>query len=116
MVKLYKGPFIATQLNSTRRRVELSCVAIDTLTDATQLNCRRRSVMQLTQLNSVQPISAKQVSRVELSCVAINGPLNLRYCFLPRDAMQTAAYAMTRCLSVCHVRVLYSVKSSEATF
>jgi len=33
-----KGPFIATQLNSTRRRVELSCVAIDTLTDATQLS------------------------------------------------------------------------------
>ena len=32
--------------------------------------------MQLTQLNSVQPISAKQVSRVELSCVAVNGPLN----------------------------------------
>jgi len=32
--------------------------------------------MQLTQLNSVQPISSKQVSRVELSCVAINGPLN----------------------------------------
>jgi len=27
-----KGPFIVTQLNSTRRRVELSCVAIDTLT------------------------------------------------------------------------------------
>ena len=27
-----------TQLNSTRRRVELSCVAIDTLTDATQLS------------------------------------------------------------------------------
>jgi len=24
-----KGPFIATQLNSTRRRVELSCVAIN---------------------------------------------------------------------------------------
>ena len=33
--------------------------------------------MQLTQLNSVQPISAKQVSRVELSCVAINGPLHI---------------------------------------
>jgi len=33
-----KGPFIATQLNSTRRRVELSCVAIDTFTDATQLS------------------------------------------------------------------------------
>ena len=29
---------MATQLNSTRRRVELSCVAIDTLTDATQLS------------------------------------------------------------------------------
>jgi len=28
----------ATQLNSTRRRVKLSCVAIDTLTDATQLS------------------------------------------------------------------------------
>jgi len=28
--------------------------------------------MQLTQLNSVQPISAKQVSRVELSCAAID--------------------------------------------
>ena len=30
----------------------------------TQLNCRRRSAMQLTQLNIVQPISTKQVSRV----------------------------------------------------
>jgi len=44
-----KGPFIATQLK-TRRPVELSCVAID----------RRNS----TQLKIVQPISAKQVSRV----------------------------------------------------
>jgi len=33
-----KGPFIATQLNSTELDVELSCVAIDTLTDATQLS------------------------------------------------------------------------------
>ena len=33
-----KGPFIATQLNSTQLDVELSCVAIDTLTDATQLS------------------------------------------------------------------------------
>jgi len=37
------GPFIATQLNSTQldielNSVELSCVAIDTLTDATQLS------------------------------------------------------------------------------
>ena len=33
-----KGPFIATQLNSTRRQVEFSSVAIDTLNDATQLS------------------------------------------------------------------------------
>jgi len=45
--------------NSTQLDVELSCVAIDTLTDATQLNST-----QLTQLNSVQPISSKQVRRV----------------------------------------------------
>jgi len=32
----YKGPFIATLLNSTSSRVELSCV--DTFTDATQLS------------------------------------------------------------------------------
>jgi len=60
MSRCTKGPFIATQLNSTRRRaelrrrvaidtsptqlnsprhrVELSCVGIDTLTDATQLS------------------------------------------------------------------------------
>ena len=85
-------------VDATRRLVELSCVAIDTLTDATQL--RRRSAMQLTQLNSVQPISAKQVSRVELrrlhyrhfadatqldstsSCVAINGPLDDKHLVL----------------------------------
>jgi len=29
LVEATKGPFIATQLNSTRRRVELSCVAIN---------------------------------------------------------------------------------------
>ena len=34
--KGYKGPFIATQLNSTRRRVELSCVGEVSI--ATQLN------------------------------------------------------------------------------
>ena len=56
-----KGPFIATQLHSTRRRV----ASLQT-PSPTQLNCRRRSAMQLTQLNSVQPISVKQVSRVEL--------------------------------------------------
>jgi len=50
--KLSKGPFIATQLNST------------------ELNST-----QLTQLNSVQPISTKQVSRVFVYDL-INGPLS----------------------------------------
>jgi len=36
-----------------------------------QLNCRRRSAMQLTQLNSVQPISANQVSRVFVPSAAL---------------------------------------------
>ena len=44
----------ATQLNSTRRRVELSCVDVAINTSPTQLNSAQR--------------------RVELSCVAINGP------------------------------------------
>jgi len=62
-----KGPFIATQLNSTRRRVELSCVAIDTLTGLRRSEligescsrcrvelCRRRyrHFADATQLNS----------------------------------------------------------------
>ena len=33
-----KGPFIATQLNSTRRRVELSCVGEVSIATPTQLN------------------------------------------------------------------------------
>ena len=72
---MFKGLFIATQLNSTRltyfaligctlfncviciadRRRQLSCVGEGVYSDATQLNSTRR--------------------RVELSCVAINGPL-----------------------------------------
>ena len=63
-----------TPIDVTLSSVELSCVAIDTLVDATQL-----SLAGDRQCNwpscSVQPISAKQVSRVELSYVAINGPL-----------------------------------------
>jgi len=40
-----KGQFIATQLNSTRRRVELSCVGVHRhFADATQLNSTRRRV------------------------------------------------------------------------
>jgi len=94
-----KGPFIATQLNSTRRRVELSWVGEVPIATPTQLNStqldwpasrwlavhfhwvsciadRRSSatvalrwvrVSIATQLNSTR-------RRVELSCVAINGP------------------------------------------
>ena len=57
----FKGVFIATQLNSTGRRVVFSWVPL---------------------------------SSVELSCVAINGPL-------PGDAMHSADYAVTICPSVC---------------
>ena len=49
----------ATQLNST------------STPSPTQLNCRRRSAMQLTQLNSVQPISAKEFSRVFVPSAAL---------------------------------------------
>ena len=60
-----------TQLNSTGRRVdsvELSCVAIDTLTDVTQLSPAIG--------NATDPVSAYSQSvrsrSVELSCVAID--------------------------------------------
>jgi len=71
-----KGPFIATQLNSVQHRVELSCITIDTLTDATQLSPtigrRSSAVLNISELadatdpveQRIQPISTKQVSRV----------------------------------------------------
>jgi len=66
-VSVTKGPFIATQLNSTRRQVELSCVAIDTLTDATQLSP--------TIGNATDPVEAYSQSArsrsVELSYVGV---------------------------------------------
>ena len=40
-----KGPFIATQLNSTRRRVQLSCVVKVSIATPTQLNSTRRRVV-----------------------------------------------------------------------
>jgi len=58
-----KGPFLATQLNSTRRRVELSCVAIDTLTDATPLS---PAIGNATDLVAAYSQSARSRS-VELS-------------------------------------------------
>ena len=71
----YKRAYDATQLNSTSSWVELSCCAMNTLYDAasgsvTVADDRRwfwkfqNSATQLTQLNSVHPISAKQVSHV----------------------------------------------------
>ena len=81
-----KGPSIATQLNSTRRRVELSCVTIDALTAwvttfrrseligdscsrcRVELSCVGVAIdASPTQLNSTR-------RRDELNCVAINGP------------------------------------------
>ena len=62
-----KGPFIATQLNSTSSWVELSCVTIDTLTDTTQL--------LPTIGNTTDPVAAYSQSvrsrSVELSCVDV---------------------------------------------
>ena len=75
------SPFIATQLNSTRRRVELSWVAIDTLTDATQLS---PTIADAT--DPVEAYSQSARSRpVELSCVAINGPLGFWHCWHRTD-------------------------------
>ena len=80
-----KGPFIATQLNSTRRWVELSCVGVAIDTSPTQLNSTRRPV--------------------ELSCVAINGlkqnrqPCsNLRRCAIQIHVYFTyLIYLLTSC-------------------
>jgi len=41
-----KGVFIATQLNSTRRRVELSCVAMNTPLDDKSRRARYCSALQ----------------------------------------------------------------------
>jgi len=78
----------ATQLNSTRRRVELSWVEL-----------RQRSFYSNppTQLNSTR-------RRVELSCVAINGPLAVMRC-------------PSVCLSVClSVTFIHCVKTGNHIF
>jgi len=58
--------FIATQLNSTRRRVELSCVGEVSI--ATQLN----STDPVTQLNSVQPVSVNNCDKLCIGDDVIN--------------------------------------------
>ena len=61
-----KSPFIATQLNSTRRRVELSCVTIDTLTDATQLSPTIGNATDPVEQRTANQREADQSSWVEL--------------------------------------------------
>ena len=63
----------ATQLNSTRRRVEFSWVELRRYRHPHRRNCRRRSAMQLTQLQrTANQREAGQSSWVESSCVAID--------------------------------------------
>ena len=101
ILRCLKGPFIATQLNSTRRRVELSCVGEVSIATPTKLNSTRLTyfaLMGCTLFNWVNCIAdrRRQLScvaegvysdsptqlnstrrRVELSCVAINGSLRV---------------------------------------
>ena len=68
----------STELNSTRGRVEFSWVELRRYRHPHRRNSTVAGDRQRNWPScSVQPISAKQVSRVELSCVAINGPLGL---------------------------------------
>ena len=56
-----KGPFIATQLNSTRRRVELSCIGEVSIATPTQLNSTRLDVELSTrsQREQLSPINER---------------------------------------------------------
>ena len=70
-----KGPFIATQLNSTRRRVELSCVGEVSITTPTQLNSSQLNSTDLLRADWLYASTGSvALPIVELSCVAINGP------------------------------------------
>jgi len=60
-----KGPFIATQLNSTWRWVELSCIAIDTLTRS------RRSELIGDSCSCCERVDNSMLSWVELSCISV---------------------------------------------
>jgi len=61
-----KGPFIATQLNSTSSWDELSCVAMDTLTDATQLSPTIGNATDPVEQRTANQREAGQSSWVEL--------------------------------------------------
>ena len=93
-----KGPFIATQLNSTGRRVELSCVGeVYSDADATQVSLTdlfrahwlyaaagsvALPIVGDSWVASVRVSIATQLNSteldVELICIAINGPLRRR--------------------------------------
>ena len=82
----------ATQLNSTSSWVELSCVTIDTLTDATQLSPTIGNATNPVEQRTVttfrtdrwhccsrcERVDNSTSSWDELSCVAINRPLGCR--------------------------------------
>jgi len=78
---VFKGPFIASQLNSTRLDVELRRRSVYSDADATQLNSTQLNLTRCRVVdtsiaarrrNSTQRNSTRRW--VELSCVAINGP------------------------------------------
>jgi len=91
--KTRKGPFIATQLNTTQLDVELSCVAIN------------GSLVCL----SIQTLEKLQCDHY-----------NCLYNFYHATRMHSADYAVARCpsvcLSVCHTPVLLSVKGYTYNF
>jgi len=71
-----------------------------------QLNCRRRSAMQLTQLNSVQPISAKQVSRVFVPRAALWCVIYQLATFISWEMFSSASaflHGRWRLWSICHI-------------
>jgi len=65
-----KGPFIATQLNSTRRRVELSCVGEVCIATPTQLNSTQLTNFALIGCIRCNWFSCIADRRRQLSCVS----------------------------------------------
>ena len=71
-----KAPFITTQLNSTRRRVELSCIVEVSIATPTQLNSTQldielstRSQRELSPISSERRDPVDSVCRRQWSCV-----------------------------------------------
>ena len=71
-----------------------------------QLNCRRRLALQLTQLNRVQPISAKQVNRVFVTSAALRCVIYQPATFISWEMFSSAAaflHGRWRLWSICHI-------------